>query len=139
MKKTTTLRNYGTLLTALIAAFLVTACDPGSTTPSPKPAPAKGKPASHKDDGSTPPRVGMTKEQVRAKYGRPVSVSVSSRGECWAYAFNNFDGTEIIPFYGSVHAAFKKRNSSVIFFDANGRVRDFNWNEVDPGGGSVFR
>lgn len=81
----------------------------------------------------------MTKAQVRAKYGRPVSMSVSSRGETWAYAFNNFDGTAFIPFYGGVHQAFKKRNSSVIFFDANGRVRDFNWNEIDPGGASVFR
>ena len=46
---------------------------------------------------------------------------------------------EFVPFYGGVHSAFKTRNSSTIFFDAKGRVRDFNWNETDPGGGSIYR
>lgn len=91
------------------------------------------------DDGSTPPRIGMTREQVRAKYGQPVNVSVSSRGEVWSYVFNNFDGRAFIPYYGGFHQAMKKRNSSVIFFGQNGRVRDFTWNETNPRGASVWR
>ncbi len=81
----------------------------------------------------------MTREQVKAKYGRPVSVSINSNGEVWSYAFNNFDGRAFIPYYGAWVQGTKKRNSSVIFFDHNGRVRDFTWNEVDPMGASVWR
>lgn len=81
----------------------------------------------------------MTREEVHAKYGRPVNVSVNSHGEVWNYTFNNFDGTVLIPYYGAIHQGMKKRNSSTIFFGANGRVRDFNWNQTDPVGGSIWR
>ena len=138
MKKTTTLLNYGTLLTALIAAFLVTACDPGTTSPAPKPAPAKGKPAPQKEDGSRPPRMGMTKEEVRARYGRPMNVSMSSRGETWSYLFNAIEGQDFIPFYGAVHNAVRKRHGGAIIFGADGRVKDYTWNVSDPGA-AMFR
>ena len=65
-----------------------------------------------------------------ARYGRPVNVSSSSRGESWSYVIDGFDGTAFIPFYGGVHDALRKRHGGVIFFDGNGRVKDFNWNEV---------
>ena len=138
MKMTTIRSHYGTLITALIAAFLITACDPGTSSHSPKPAPAKGKPSPQKEDGSNPPRMGMSKEEVRARYGRPVNVSMSSRGEAWSYVFNAFDGTAFIPFYGPVHDAVRQRRGGVIFFGANGRVKDFNWNVSDPGA-AMFR
>ena len=121
------------VLTAIAAASLLAACNPGSTSPSPKPAPAKSKPVAHEEDRTRPPRLGMTKEQVRARYGRPVNVSSSSRGESWSYVIDGFDGTAFIPFYGPVHDAVRKRHGGVIFFDANGRVKDFTWNEADPG------
>ena len=81
----------------------------------------------------------MTKAQVRAKYGTPVSVSSSTRGETWAYVFNNWDGRSLIPYYGAFHSAFKQRHNGVIHFDGNGRVRDYNWNETNPVGASVWR
>ena len=127
------------ILFTLTAAFLITACGTGESGHSPRTATVKGRSEAEQDDGSTPPRVGMTKEQVRARYGRPFSVSVTSRGETWAYVFNNFDGTAFIPFYGEIHEQFKKRNSSTIFFGANGRVKEFSWNQTDPSGASIFR
>ncbi len=121
------------LIITLAAALSLTACDPGTTAPSPKPAPAKAKAAPKNEDRTRPPRLGMTKEQVRARYGRPVNVSTSSRGESWSYVIDGFDGTAFIPFYGGVHDALRKRHGGVIIFDSNGRVKDFNWNESDPG------
>ena len=73
-------------------------------------------------------------------YGQPVSVSSSgSRGETWTYVFNNFDARSFIPYYGEWHDARKRRHSGAIFFDANGRVKDFNWNESNPVGATIFR
>jgi len=69
------------ILAAIATASLLTACDSGSTSPAAKPAPAKSKPIPQNEDKTRPPRLGMTKEQVRARYGRPVNVSSSSRGE----------------------------------------------------------
>ena len=92
-----------------------------------------------RDDGSTPPSVGMSKEQVRARYGRPTNISSSAHGEVWMYVFNNLDGGDFIPFYGEIHRAMKKRHGGSIIFGGDGRVKDFNWNETDPGGASIFR
>ncbi|HYF34844.1 MAG TPA: outer membrane protein assembly factor BamE [Prosthecobacter sp.] len=100
---------------------------------------AEEEEAEEPEAGATPPRIGMTKAQVRAKYGTPVNVSVSSRGETWAYVFNNWDGRSLIPYYGAIHSAFKQRHNGIINFDANGRVRDFTWNETNPVGASVWR
>ena len=125
-------------ITALLAISLLAACETGSTSPSPKPAPAQGKPAPQKQDVSRPPHMGMSREEVRARYGRPMNVSTSSRGEAWTYMFDAFDGTAFIPFYGPVHNAVRQRRGGVIFFNANGRVKDFNWNVSDPGA-AMFR
>ena len=125
-------------LTLLATACLLTACETGSSAPARKPTPAKSKPAPQDEDRTRPPRRGMTKEQVRAQYGRPVNVSTSSRGESWSYVIGGIDGTSFIPFYGPVHNAVRKRQSGVIFFDGNGRVKDYSWNETNPGAG-MFR
>lgn len=122
-----------TILAAIATAALLAACETGTNSPASKPATGNSKPAAQEEDRTRPPRLGMTKEQVRARYGRPVSVSTSSRGESWSYVVDAFDGTDFIPFYGSVHSAVRKRHGGVIFFDGNGRVKDFNWNATDPG------
>jgi len=82
----------------------------------------------------------MTKAQVRARYGTPVNISSSSsQGETWTYVFNNFDGRDFIPYYGPFHQALKQRHSGVIHFSAAGRVSEFNWNESNPIGGTIWR
>ena len=93
-----------------------------------------------REEGDRPPRIGMTKDQVLNQYGRPVNVSSSARrGEVWSYVFNNMDGRDFIPYYGAFHAAFKQRHSGSITFDASGRVSDFQWNESNPAGGTIWR
>ncbi|MEQ1936397.1 MAG: outer membrane protein assembly factor BamE, partial [Fimbriimonadaceae bacterium] len=84
---------------------------------------------------------GMTKAQVRARYGTPVNISSSSssRGEVWTYMFNNFDGRIFIPYYGLAHHALRQRHSGVIQFNAAGRVSEFQWNESNPVGATIFR
>ena len=135
MTLTTKLKSF---LSLLAAACLLIACDSGSSAPARKSAQAKSKPAPQDEDRSRPPRRGMTKEQVRAQYGRPVNVSTSSRGESWSYVIGGFDGTAFIPFYGPVHDAVRQRHGGIIFFDQNGRVKDYSWNETNPGA-AMFR
>lgn len=130
--------NLKPILATIAAIALLAACETGSTSPVQKPAPAKAKPAPQNEERTRPPRIGMTKEQVRAQYGRPVNVSSSSRGESWSYVIDAFDGTSFIPFYGPVHNAVRKRHGGVIIFDQNGRVKDYTWNEADPGA-AMFR
>ena len=136
-----------TLLLTLAAALL-TACaaEPDSRTRTragSEPSRAqrhRESAARDQEEGSRPPRIGMTKDQVINMYGEPTSVSSSgSRGEVWSYVFNNFDGRSFIPYYGAFHEAFKRRNSGTVIFDASGRVKDFNWNETNPRGATIFR
>lgn len=95
--------------------------------------------ARNQEEGSRPPRIGMTKDQVINMYGEPTNVSSSSRGETWFYVFNNFDGRAFIPYYGAVHEALKRRHSGSITFDGSGRVKDFEWNESNPRGATIWR
>ena len=82
--------------------------------------------------------MGMSKQEVSARYGRPMNTSMSSRGESWTYMFDAFDGRDFIPFYGAVHNAVRQRRGGVVIFGANGRVKDFQWNVADPGA-AMFR
>lgn len=100
---------------------------------------AQEEAAEEQEAGATPPSIGMTKAQVRAKYGTPVNIAVTGRGEVWSYVFNNWDSRSLIPYYGAVHNALKQRHSGVVHFDASGRVRDFTWNQSNPVGGTVWR
>lgn len=125
-------------ITTILAASLLTACNPGTTSPAPKPAPAKSNPAPQKEDGSRPPRMGMTKEEVRARYGRPTNVSSSSRGEMWHYMFDAVKGEDFIPFYGAIHSHLRQRRAGLVIFGADGRVKDYQWNVADPGA-AMFR
>jgi outer membrane protein assembly factor BamE (lipoprotein component of BamABCDE complex) len=84
--------------------------------------------------------MGMTKEQVLNQYGEPYNVNSSGRGgEVWNYVFNNFDKRAFIPYYGAFHEARKRRRSGMITFNSSGRVSDYQWNESNPRGASVFR
>ena len=137
-----------TLLLALTTALL-TACasEPDSRTRTRAAASEPSRAQQHREsaaddqeEGSRPPRIGMTKDQVINMYGEPTNVSSSgSRGEVWHYVFNNFDGRAFIPIYGGYHQAFKRRNSGTIMFGRDGRVQDFNWNETNPRGASIWR
>lgn len=136
------------LLLALTAALL-TACaaEPDSRTRTRAAASEPSRAQRHREsaardqeEGSRPPRIGMTKDQVINMYGEPTNVSSSSRGgETWFYVFNNFDGRAFIPYYGAFHEAFKRRRSGTVIFDGGGRVKDFNWNETNPSGASIWR
>jgi outer membrane protein assembly factor BamE (lipoprotein component of BamABCDE complex) len=76
-----------------------------------------------------PPHMGMTKAQVRERYGRPVSINSTSSGEVWFYMIDRWDFRGAIPGYGIYHNLTKKNRSATISFGPNGRVRDYSWNE----------
>ncbi|SKA75487.1 Outer membrane protein assembly factor BamE, lipoprotein component of the BamABCDE complex [Prosthecobacter debontii] len=120
----------------LTSTFMLTSCSTDATSETAEEAEVEEEVP---EEGSTPPRIGMTKAQVEAKYGTPVNVSVNSRGETWVYVFNNWDSRTLIPYYGAFHNAFKQRHSGIVHFDSNGRVRDFNWSQSNPVGGTVWR
>lgn len=132
------------LVTLSFAALLLVGCASGNSKPA---APESSRAEQYRqkgsedaEEGSRPPRIGMSKSQVINAYGEPTNVSSSgSGGETWSYVFNNFDGRDFIPFYGDIHAAFKTRRSGVIFFNTSGRVKDFTWNGINPKGASIWR
>lgn len=131
------------LAPALLLMLSACSSTSSSTAETTQTSPAETAPAPEEEaapeEGSSPPKIGMTREQVRARYGRPVNVSTNSRGEVWTYVFNNFDGRAFIPYYGAFVQATKQRYSGVIHFDSAGRVRDYNWNQSNPLGASIWR
>jgi len=86
----------------------------------------KHRAARYNDRDSEPlekqPRIGMTENQIRHMYGEPNSVNHSGRGDIWTYWFNR--GAAFIPYNFGYQA-----RTGVFMFDANGRLREFNWNE----------
>ena len=83
------------------------------------------------DDALKPPTKGMTKAQVRARYGRPASVTTTGSGEIWFYAFDRLGmGHAMIPFYATIHAHTTRNCSAQIIFNEGGRVKNFTWNEA---------
>jgi outer membrane protein assembly factor BamE (lipoprotein component of BamABCDE complex) len=74
-------------------------------------------------DRTTPPRLGMSRQEVRRLYGEPKYVSQSPRGEIWNYTFDAWKFQ--IPYY---NLAAKSKTGTVIF-DASGRVQDYHWGQ----------
>ena len=65
------------------------------------------------------PHLGMTQAEVVALYGKPMSKLYGPKGEAWRYWFNR-TATILIGTRPCV---------AIIIFDANGRVKDYVWNE----------
>jgi hypothetical protein len=82
-------------------------------------------------DAETPPFIGMTKAQALARYGEPKKHTLTDEGEQWVYVLNFGEvlGRAFIPFN------FKPTmvRTGVLIFDANGRVKKFNWDKETPG------
>ena len=74
-------------------------------------------------DRTTPPRLGMSRQEVQRLYGEPKFVSQSPRGEIWSYTFDAWKFH--IPYY---NLAAKAKTGTVIF-DASGRVKDYHWGQ----------
>lgn len=128
-------------LALFAAAILCAGCadDPPATNHKTRAAHYHEASTGDREEGDIPPNMGMTKDQVLERYGQPVDVSTSRRGEIWSYVFNNFDARSFIPYYGGWHEAFKRRHSGSITFDSRGRVIDYQWHEVNPRGETIWR
>ena len=66
----------------------------------------------------------MSKDEVVQRYGHPKSVVLTDMGERWVYFLNEGEvfGKALIPFYLPPRPRY-----GTLFFDANGRVREFHW------------
>ena len=75
--------------------------------------------------GKPPPRIGMTREEVRKRYGEPFQRVVRTDGERWWYRLK-FDEV-----YGRAWVPFMTSSDNVrlgnIEFGPNGRVRALDW------------
>ena len=79
---------------------------------------------------SIPPRIGMTKSEVRSRYGDPDSVISTPNGENWSYSFNSPAVLMLIPGYGFASQFSSKKNHHLnVAFGANGRVKTYSHNE----------
>ncbi len=89
-------------------------------------APTEQEREEHRGDRSEwnkEPEVGMTKEQVRQRYGAPRSVEQKGNGEVWVYRPRR-SGRDFIPVYGGFTHQYK---GGVIGFDAKGHVNGYEW------------
>ncbi len=79
------------------------------------------------DAGRTPPSVGMTKSQVRAKYGDPDSVYSTPNGESWTYDFAAPRSLLLIPGYGASQMFNTKKNNHLFVVFRGDRVKTYNF------------
>ncbi len=75
--------------------------------------------------GKAPPRVGLTREEARKRYGEPFQRVVSAKGERWWYRlkFDEVYGRALLPFMTSsdnIRLGF-------IEFGLDGRAQAFDW------------
>ncbi len=68
------------------------------------------------------PKIGMSEHRIREMYGEPDSINHSAHGNVWTYWFNR--GHSFIPYNFGYRA-----RTGVFMFDANGVLKDFNYNE----------
>ncbi len=74
-------------------------------------------------DRTIPPSIGMTRAQVRARYGGPKWTQNSPRGETWSYTFDAWKFR--IPYYNLA----AKMKTGMVTFNAAGRVTDYQWGQ----------
>ena len=79
------------------------------------------------DAGRTPPTVGMTKSQVRTKYGAPDSVYSTPNGESWTYDFQAPRGLLLIPGYGASQMFNTTKNNHLLVVFRGDRVKTYNF------------
>lgn len=77
---------------------------------------------------TAPPRIGMTREQVRAEFGRPFSITAGPRFEIWKYTFNGTDARPTSPF----HDAAALIQCVVYFRNSEGKVSNYSWTASKP-------
>lgn len=75
-----------------------------------------------------PPRMGMTREQVRAEYGRPLSVSITPRAEVWTYSFNATDARPSSPFHDTSTGV----RCTIVFHPGTGKISTYTWAAANP-------
>ena len=75
-----------------------------------------------------PPRKGMTRDEIRAEYGRPATINSTVRFECWTYSFNGVDARTASPF----HDTSANIRCSVYFDQRTGKVDNFTWTASNP-------
>jgi hypothetical protein len=120
-----------TKLFPLIAAALLAGC----ATNAPQPQTRANKPHAVGDisnpEAETPPFIGMTKAQALARYGEPKKRTATDEGENWVYVLNLGEviGNAMIPFNFHQPAV----RTGVLIFDAEGRVKKFNWDKETGG------
>jgi len=101
------------LLGVTLAISSCASNDPKSTPQAQSPPPANQK--------DMDPEVGMTKEQVIARYGKTDRISSSSDGEVWTYMLNL--GQAFIPFNFGYHPKIL----IIVFDNATGKVAHWNY------------
>lgn len=77
----------------------------------------------------TPPRVGMTESEVRAKYGEPDSTHTTPNGETWTYSFMPPGYLWLIPGYGATQTFSPKKQRSLVVVLRNGRVKNYSFGQ----------
>ena len=77
---------------------------------------------------TAPPRRGMSREQVRAEYGRPASISSNVRYETWNYGFNGTDARKDSPFNDTSATV----RCMVNFSQVTGKVENWQWTASNP-------
>ena len=112
------------LKTIIIAPLLFGACANDDSTQSGHGKRAAEHHSERKESGfdrTTPPRIGMSREQVRSLYGEPKLTSSSPRGEVWNYTFDAWKF--MVPYYNLA----AKMKTGTVTFGPSGRVVDYQW------------
>ena len=81
-----------------------------------------------REKATQPPHRGMSREQVRAEYGRPASISSNQRYETWSYSFNGTDSRKDSPFNDTSATV----RCTVNFSQLTGKVETWQWLASNP-------
>lgn len=110
------------ILVLALSAFLPACANSGSSG-SPRITAAQTEHKKPEFDRTTPPKLGMSREQVHSLYGEPKFRSASPRGEVWNYSFEGWKF--MVPYYNMA----AKIKTGTVTFNASGRVVDYQWGQ----------